>query len=90
MVLKFTGDELEIMRTALEEYCKSLRQQSRPHCAGRSNLGVELCVKRMNAELLLEHLEQPQEPAAFFEVRPKLEPVTPAAIPDLATSERAA
>lgn len=59
MVLKLTVDEMEIMKKALDQYCKALRTEARPHCAGRSALGIELCIQRINAETLLEQLNQP-------------------------------
>jgi hypothetical protein len=72
MVLKLTGGELEIMKRALDQYCKALRQEARPHCAGRSALGVELCIQRINAEALLEQLNHPL---------PRPEPIRLEAVP---------
>ena len=57
MVLKLTQQEIDITRTALILYSRTLNEQSRPHCAGYSTTGIDLCVRRMNVEALVYRME---------------------------------
>ena len=58
MLLKTTPDDLEIIRTALTEYTRSLREQSRPFATGYSSTGIDLCVRRLQVEDLMLRLEE--------------------------------
>lgn len=46
------------MQDALLEYSRSLRDQARPHCAGYSATGMDLCAKRLALELLVDGLRR--------------------------------
>ena len=58
MLLKATPDDLEIIRAALTEYTRSLRDQSRPFASGYSETGITLCVRRLQVEDLMLRLEE--------------------------------
>ncbi len=53
-----TAEQLEIIRTALAEYVRLLRDQCRYSCSGYSEAGIDLCVRRMQVEDILWTLSQ--------------------------------
>ena len=53
MTLELNNEQANLMKAALVEYQRSLRQQERMHCAGLSTTGIELCQKRLVLESLL-------------------------------------
>ena len=63
MGLKLNGEQIELMRTALLEYQREIRDQERYHCAGLSNVGIELCRKRLVLESILFEIDIQERPA---------------------------
>ena len=53
MTLELNCEQANLMKTALLEYQRHLREQERLHCAGLSTTGIELCQKRLVLESLL-------------------------------------
>ena len=58
MGLMLNGEQLQLMRTALLEYQRGVREQERYHCAGPSNVGIELCRRRLVLESILSEIER--------------------------------
>jgi hypothetical protein len=56
MVLRLTNDEVALMRTALLDSVRSIREQERVRCGSASGAGIELCRKRLCLEALLDSL----------------------------------
>ena len=57
MGLTLNGEQIEVMRTALIEYQRGIRDQERYHCAGPSNVGIELCRRRAVLETILLEID---------------------------------
>ena len=76
MILVLDDEELDIMRTALREYCMSVRQLARPYCTGLSPVGIDLCVTRMHIELLMDRLDHGGH-SVPIQPRRKLERINP-------------
>lgn len=65
MGLTLNGEQVELMRTALLEYQREIRDQERYHCAGPSSLGIELCRRRLVLDSILSEIDhQDESPAA--------------------------
>ena len=47
-----------IIRTALAEYAKSIREQAREHRGGYSTRAIELNVLRLNVEAVIDKVER--------------------------------
>jgi hypothetical protein len=58
MTLTLSQQEFDLMQDALLEYSRSLRDQARPHCAGYSATGMDLCAKRLAIEALVDGLRR--------------------------------
>jgi hypothetical protein len=58
MVLRLTNDELDLMRTALVDNIRSIRNEERVQCGGASCAAIELCRKRLRLEALLESVDE--------------------------------
>ena len=58
MVLRLKNDELDLMRAALLESIRDVRDDERVHCGGPSASGIELCRKRLRLEALLEAIDE--------------------------------
>ena len=54
-----TDAEATILRAALAEYLKSIREEARLHRGGYSARGIELNVLRLNVEAVIETVERP-------------------------------
>jgi hypothetical protein len=57
LTLKLNDEQAELMRTALLEYQRSIRQQERYHCSGPSSVGIGLCQRRLVLESILSDVE---------------------------------
>jgi len=57
MRLSATPEEVEIIRTALSEYCRNLRERERAHRCGYSETTIEACVRRLRVEAVLDGLD---------------------------------
>ena len=77
MGLRLNGEQLQLMRSALVEYQRGIRDQERYHCAGPSPVGIELCRRRLVLESILCEIKV-QDRAAVSAERPKVEPIRPA------------
>ena len=64
MQLRLTGNEIEILRSALDQYHRSTRDQARQHCGSYSTVGIQLCQRRAQIEALLDQLNQSARTAA--------------------------
>jgi hypothetical protein len=64
MILRLSLEELDLMRSALEQYERSVRDQARTLIA--SDAAIEVCSRRLRVEALLSDLAQakPHSPAA--------------------------
>ena len=61
MVLKVSGEQLELMRYALErERGRVIRDIAECHHLGRSPEAMELCRRRSAIEMLLDQIEKPE------------------------------
>jgi hypothetical protein len=58
-----TDAEATIIRAALAEYAKVIREEARRHRGGYSLRGIELNVLRLNVEAVIEAVERPPVPA---------------------------
>jgi hypothetical protein len=56
MVLRFSNEEVELVREALAAYAVSLAARARTYGPGYSPQAVELCCKRLTTEILCEDL----------------------------------
>jgi hypothetical protein len=56
MVFRFTGEEVELVREALAAYAATLAAKSRTCGPGYSERAIDLCCRRLNAEILCEDL----------------------------------
>ena len=60
MVLKFSSEELELMRCALEnERRRLLHAAGECHHLGQSPQAIEICRRRWAVDNLLAHLDEP-------------------------------
>lgn len=57
MRLTTTREEVEIIRTALSEYCRNLRERERTHRCGYSETAIDACVRRLRVEAVLDGLD---------------------------------
>ena len=57
MGLTLNGEQIEMMRNALIEYQRGMRDQERYHCAGPSSVGIELCRRRAVLESILSEID---------------------------------
>ena len=79
MGLRMNREQIELMRTALLEYQRGIRDQERYHCAGPSSVGIELCRRRLVLESILSEIDhQNRAAAAAAYTGPKVEPIRPA------------
>jgi hypothetical protein len=82
MGLTLNGEQIELMRSALIEYQRGMRDQERYHCAGPSSVGIELCRRRALLESILSEIEhqngspkvQTLRPAHRLRLVPTIEP----------------
>ena len=82
MGLTLNGEQIEMMRSALIEYQRGMRDQERYHCAGPSTVGIELCRRRAILESILSEIEdqsrspkvQTLRPAHRLRLVPTIEP----------------
>ena len=58
MILRLSENEFNLMQDALLAYSRSLRDQARPHCAGYSATGIDLCAKRLAIEALVDGFQR--------------------------------
>jgi hypothetical protein len=61
LTLKLNNEQAELMRTALLEYQRSIRQQERYHCSGPSAVGIGLCQRRLVLDSILNEVEAQDE-----------------------------
>jgi hypothetical protein len=57
LTLKLNDEQTELMRNALLEYQRSIRQQERYHCSGPSAVGIGLCRRRLVLDSILNDVE---------------------------------
>jgi hypothetical protein len=57
MTLQLTKDELDLMKSAIEEGIRVTRDRERGHCTGLSSSGIELCRRRLQLEALLASVD---------------------------------
>ena len=57
LTLNLNDEQMELMRTALLEYQRSIRQQERYHCSGPSAVGIGLCQRRLVLDSILNQVE---------------------------------
>lgn len=75
LTLTLNQEQTELMRSALLEYQRSIRQQERYHCSGPSAVGIELCQRRLVLDSILNEVEA-QELAARAGKRSKTGPIS--------------
>jgi hypothetical protein len=61
LTLQLNNEQAELMRTALLEYQRSIRQQERYHCSGPSAVGIGLCQRRLVLDSILSEVEAQDE-----------------------------
>jgi hypothetical protein len=54
LVLNLTDDELDIVRSALRNYCRTMRESQRSGSYGYSPAAIEHCLRRMRVEGLMD------------------------------------
>lgn len=57
IMLALDGEEFDIIRTALLEHSRSVRDTARPYCTGYSEAGIELCVRLSKIDTLIRGLD---------------------------------
>jgi hypothetical protein len=57
LTLNLNDEQTELMRIALLEYQRSIRQQERYHCSGPSAVGIGLCQRRLVLDSILSEVE---------------------------------
>jgi hypothetical protein len=83
LTLKLNDEQAELMRTALLEYQRSIRQQERYHCSGPSTVGIGLCQRRLVLETILNDVEAQETAACRPGKKSKAGPIpVPAMCPD--------
>jgi hypothetical protein len=80
LTLELNDEQTELMRTALLEYQRSIRQQERYHCAGPSNVGIGLCQRRLVLDSILNEVEARKDSAPHSGKR-----FRPVSLPDAAS-----
>ena len=58
MVLRLTNEETNLMKTALLDSIRAIREEERRRCGGASCAGIELCQKRLRLEALLDAVDE--------------------------------
>ena len=77
MGFRLNGEQIELMRSALLEYQRGIRDQERYHCAGPSSVGIELCRRRLVLESILSEIDHQSHAAAAAVTGPKVEAIRP-------------
>ena len=77
MGLRLNGEQIELMRTALVEYQRGIRDQEKYHCSGPSSVGIELCRRRLVLESILSEIEHQNHAAAASYGGPRVESIRP-------------
>ena len=57
LTLKVDDEQTALLRVALLEYQRSIRQQERYHCSGLSSMGISLCQRRLVLDSILSELD---------------------------------
>ena len=78
MGLRLNDEQIDLMRTALQEYQRGIRDQERYHCAGPSSVGIELCRRRLVLESILSEIDHQNQAAAAHYGGPRVETIRPA------------
>jgi hypothetical protein len=72
LTLKLNDEQTELMRTALLEYQRSIRQQERYHCSGPSAVGIGLCQRRLVLDSILSDVEAQEVALCHSGKKPRL------------------
>jgi hypothetical protein len=76
VVLRLSSEEAEIMRRALVDQIRTLRDEARGHVSPYSPKGIALCQQRAFAEDLLDRLDNPARELSVVSPRPDRETPT--------------
>jgi hypothetical protein len=66
LTLNLNNEQMALMRTALLEYQRSIRQQERYHCSGPSAVGIGLCQRRLVLESILSEVDAQEVSSSRF------------------------